>query len=254
VISPSSPLGGPAPTWERARWDQWQRWLRAGTRLAATSIAALDEDTGHAPSLLPDWTRQDVLAHLALNAGAVLNLLTWARTGVPTPMYPNGAARAAHIREHAALPWDRLITEFHTSASRLAFTMARMPDHAWAARVRTASGREVPAREAVWLRVREVWVHTVDLDNGVGFSDFPPELVDALLDDATPVVGARLSAGAFTLAPTDRARRWPVGTSPTSTVSGPAADLLGWLTGRQTPTATVWSPAPPELPRLPPWL
>ena len=33
-----------------------------------------------APSALPGWTRAHVLTHLARNADAMVNLLTWART------------------------------------------------------------------------------------------------------------------------------------------------------------------------------
>ncbi|MBU5900470.1 maleylpyruvate isomerase N-terminal domain-containing protein, partial [Vibrio cholerae O1] len=53
-----------------------------------------------------------------------------------------------HLIEHAAISLD---VEWRDS-----------PDEAWAAIVRTAQGREVPARETVWMRTREVWLHGID--------------------------------------------------------------------------------------------
>jgi maleylpyruvate isomerase len=53
----------------------------------------------------------------------------------------------------------------------------------WAAPVRTAQGRTVPASETVWMRTREVWIHAVDLDNGAQFSDFPDVVLESLLAD-----------------------------------------------------------------------
>ena len=57
------------------------------------TVAALTDSQARAPSLLPGWTRGHVVTHLARNADALRNLLTWARTGIPTPMYPSRQAR-----------------------------------------------------------------------------------------------------------------------------------------------------------------
>src|SRR5690606_6441715 len=74
----------------------------------------------------------------------------------------------------------------------------------------TFRGGSLPASGIPWLRAREVAVHTVDLDAGVGFGDLPPDLVAALVRE---IVDKRLTDG-----------------------EGPA--LAAWLTGRSTgPTA-----------------
>src|SRR5947209_4673969 len=52
------------------------------------SLDKLDDDAVGEPSLLPGWTRGHVLAHLARNADALVNLLTWARTGVRCAGWP----------------------------------------------------------------------------------------------------------------------------------------------------------------------
>jgi maleylpyruvate isomerase len=74
----------------------------------------------------------------------------------------------------------------------------------WEQPVVTAQGRTVPAAEIPWIRAREVAVHTVDLDAGVGFADLPADLLAAV---ATEVVTKR-AAGP----------------------EGP--ELTAWLTGR----------------------
>ena len=48
--------------------------------------------------LLPGWTVGHVLTHVARNADAYTNLLTWARTGVETPAYASPEAREALLR------------------------------------------------------------------------------------------------------------------------------------------------------------
>ncbi len=97
-----------------------------------------------------------------------------------------------------------------------------------------------------WMRVREVWLHAVDLGTGLDLSDVPPDLVDALLDDVTASFGGRDGVPAVTLAPPDRDTTWTVRDGGETTVTGAAADLLAWLTGR---------PGPGEVaPELPAWL
>ena len=69
--------------------------MRVGEELLARAVGKADPLA--APSLLPGWSRAHVVAHVAGNAVALLNLLTWARTGVETPMYADDAARNADI-------------------------------------------------------------------------------------------------------------------------------------------------------------
>src|ERR687890_258736 len=68
------------------------------------TIDDLTEDQARGPSLLPGWTRGHVLAHLARNADALINLTVWARTGVPTPMYPSREVRSATIEAQSGRP------------------------------------------------------------------------------------------------------------------------------------------------------
>jgi hypothetical protein len=56
-------------------------WWQAGERFFATALGQLTGDDFDEPSLLPGWPRRTVVAHVARNADALVNLLTWARTG-----------------------------------------------------------------------------------------------------------------------------------------------------------------------------
>ena len=95
------------------------------------------------------------------------------------------------------------------------------------------------------MRIREVWLHAVDLNTDARMDDLPAEVVDLLLDDITTALSARDDCPALQLTPIDRDRTWPLGEPATATASGTAADLAGWLTGRITA---------PHRPPLPRWL
>ena len=166
-----------------AVFEQALAWWRDGERVARAAVDGIPDRELAGPSLLPGWTRKTVIAHLARNADALVNLLTWARTGVETPMYASAQAREAGIEQAAALPAGVLRAEFRLSQDRLAAAVSGLPPAAWAAEVRTAQGRPVPASEVPWMRAREVWLHAVDLAGPVGFADIPPPVCHALIAD-----------------------------------------------------------------------
>lgn len=225
-------------------FDRALTLAREGSALLRTVVDGLTEDGVRAPSLLPGWSRAHLLTHLARNADALGNLLTWARTGTETPMYPDPATRLDDIETGARRPAAEVVADLGEADARLLQAMATLPEPAWAAPVRSALGRTIPASEVPWLRTREVWIHAVDLaGGGVDFDAFPADLVDALLTDAGRTVGGKEGCPPVVLRPTDRARTWALGPAgepggqPAGEVRGPAAGLAGWLLGRDTPGA-----------------
>jgi maleylpyruvate isomerase len=221
-------------------------WMLTGTAHLLAAVDNLGDADLRGPSALPDWSRAHVVGHVARNAEALARLATWARTGVETPMYADRAQRAAEIERSAALPADTLRTQLTDTAAALDAALTGLTAAQWHAVVRSALGRAIPAAEVPWMRIREVWLHAVDLDTGARMDDLPAEVVDLLLDDVTTVLSARDDCPALQLAPTDRERTWPLGgPEPTGTVSATAADIAGWLTGRITE---------PDRPALPRWL
>ena len=215
---------------------------RANARLLETAHT-LDGAGLAAPSRLPGWTRGHVLTHLARNADAYVNLLAWARTGVPTPAYPSRAARDEAIAAGAARPLDEQLDDLKGALVRLNAAIDEMPPAAWTAEVEMGSSGAVPAARVVWGRLCEVEIHHVDLNAGYAPADWPPGFALRLLHDA-PAVPARLVDAESGHILRDDAES-PV-------VSGPAYALAAWLIGRTDGTGLRVTPDGP-LPDVPDW-
>lgn len=223
---------------------------RQGTGYYDRLLAELSDDELDEPSLLPGWDRRHVVAHVAGNARALARLVDWARTGVTNPMYPSVEARNAEIEAQARTSPVQLRERHRIDAAALAAAWRDLPAGNWAVPVRTAQGRTVPASRTAWMRVREVWLHAVDLGTTGRFGDFPPGLVDRLLVDVTGWWAASGDGAGPTLSPTDRVvPGLPVAGA--VVVRGTAADLLGWATGRGTGGVTTGTGEPLVAPR---WL
>ncbi len=227
----------------------WE-WFSDGTALLIATADALPDEAFREPSLLPDWTRAHVLAHLARNAEAVARLAAWAATGVESRMYPSREVRDEDIEDTAALAPDDIRAEVRTTAAALDEAMARIVGAGWDADLLGAAGNPLPARGVPELRAREVWIHLVDLDAGITFADLPRDLVTATLAMAADGMSGRDGFPPLHLTPTDLGpeRRLGDPAAEPARVSGPAADLLGWLIGRTAGAALQGDPRP-SLPR-----
>jgi maleylpyruvate isomerase len=219
-------------------------WMHSGTQLFLDTVGRLADPDLDAPSPLEGWQRRHIVGHVARNAEALGRLLDWAATGIETPMYASSAKRAEDIEASARQSPDALRADVHRTADAFA---AKIAQHtAWDARVRTAQGRDIPASNVPWMRTCEVWLHAVDLDAGIRVADFPPDVVDALLDE-TIAWFAKHDCPPVLLEATDRDRTWAIGAGVAPTV-GSATELLAWLVGRED-GQTLRGPRP----ELPPW-
>ena len=220
------------------------RWKQAEAHLG-TAIGRLVEEDYDGPSLLPGWHRRHVLAHLARNADAMVNLLTWARTGVETPAYVSTEARDADIVETAKLNPEQLETDVLGGIARLAAAVKAMPASAWGAQLRARQGHTISAADVIWMRCREAYVHSIDPNSGVLFSDVPDDVLAAVVDDVfrtwdrtDRVPDVVVFAGE---------REWGTGSV---AVSGALPDVAAWITGRSTGDGLR---ADGKLPKLPTW-
>jgi len=239
-----------------ARPDIMIDWVSQGTTLFEAAVSALDDVEFARASHLPGWSRAHVVAHVARNADALVNLLDWARTGVETPMYTSPDQRTTEIEAGARLRPDALRADLCAADARLADAMAALPDAAWDAQVRTARGRLVPVSEVAWMRVREVWVHAGDLGAGVTFDAIPDEVCTALLDDIAAAFRARAEAPAVALRAEDGQRSWLLGAAEGAdlvTVCGSIPSLAAYAAGRPVPGPLNTTSARP-VPALPAWL
>lgn len=235
-------------------------WADRGTEVFDRALAAASDEELLGPTLLAGWTGRHLLAHVAANAEALRNLVTWGRTGVRTPMYASVEQRNADIEEGASRPPGELREWYAASAQALRADLDALTEEQWEHPVRTAQGRAVAVTEVPWMRAREVMVHAVDLGTGTTFADLPEGFLHDLVDD---IVLGRTAAAAgpdghhpvLWLHDEAGERTWRIGEPGPDApeVRGSAAQLAAYLAGRAegTPPATTdGAPAPV----IPGWL
>ena len=185
-----------------------QRLLRSVERMRPEQVFE--------PSALPGWTRGHVITHLARNADGLVNLLTGAGTGTPTPMYPSEEAREQGIEAGAKRPLPEQLADLRAAGLRLAEAAAAVPDAAWSVEVPHRLGA-FPAFGVPPKRLSEIEYHHVDLALDYRPEQWPADFVAVELDRLT---ARHLDSGAL-----DRALLAGLG-------AAPAHARLAWLSGR----------------------
>ena len=225
--------------------------VAATERLRATARGLSAEDV-RSPSLLPTWTRAHVLTHVARNADGYVNLVTWARTGVETPVYPSRESRDADIEAGAHRHPGDLELDLDESAERLLAAFAEPLDDAALARdLRLPSGSALHGWEIARRRTREVEIHHVDLAAGYGPADWPAGFVSRTLDELAPLFRAERETPVGALVDVDTGERWEVAEDGPA-LSGTAPGLLAWLVGR-TDGGDLRLPGGEPVPPAPRW-
>lgn len=225
--------------------------VRQATEVLYEVVEELDQAAMRGPSLLPGWTRGHVITHLARNADALVNLLTWAKTGVEHQAYASRSDRDADIEEGARRILQVIKADLDSACQRFEAACREMPAHSWRSEVGTPKGATVPASMVPLMRLNEVWIHLIDLDAGVTFDDLPADFVADLLDYAVRQFDGRIDpVGIEVTLPDGSQRIWGLnGPANRSSLSGSASAVLGWLSGR-----TDGSGLRGELPELPAWI
>lgn len=247
--------------------------IEVGTARLVKTASGLEEVDLLGPSLLPGWTRAHVLAHVARNASALVNLLTSAATGTETPMYPSIEVRNAAIEAGAQGSGHQLVGEIVESAALFSDAARALPTRLWDSEVTWMSGVRRPVSSALTGRLREVELHHVDLDAGYTAAHWDPAFVAGQLGEAAATLATRWAdRPEVVLVSTDREippaavgvvsadpgppepeqPEWRLpGTEPSVTVSGPSAALLAWVCGRSTGDGLAATDG--KLPDLPSW-
>ncbi|MEU7012985.1 maleylpyruvate isomerase family mycothiol-dependent enzyme [Streptomyces sp. NPDC046385] len=219
--------------------------VREATDRLLDTAASWDNAALAEPSRLPGWSRGHVLAHLARNADALVNVLRG------LPMYEDGATRDADIERDAGRPLDVQLADLRATAER--FQAVCEEPAAWDRTVELRNGVTDSASRVPFRRWVEVALHHVDLDAGYELADLPEEFqlreIDFLADrwsgrPEVPPVTLRTPDG------TDRGRTGGTEGAPV-TVTGSLDELLGWLAGRGGKGAALVTEGGP-LPQLPP--
>ncbi|WP_409472768.1 maleylpyruvate isomerase family mycothiol-dependent enzyme [Streptomyces sp. HC307] len=217
--------------------------VREATERLLTAVGKLDNASVSQPSRLPGWSRGHVLAHLARNADALVNVLEG------RPMYVSGQARDADIERDAPRPPDVQFGDLRESADRFQEAAAVPAD--WSRTVELRNGVTDSASRLPFRRWVEVELHHVDLGIGYELEDLPAEFVEREIDFLADRFAGHPEVPSTRL--TDGTRAWSTGSAapePGTTVTGSRADLLGWLAGRRDGVGLTVSGGP--LPTLPP--
>ena len=220
----------------------------ASDRLLATveglSVAGFAE-----PSVLPDWTRAHVVAHLALNAEGLAAALSGLAAGELRPIYASDEARDDDIDALAATDPELVRVRLHTSVVTFGEAVRRVPMESWSGTVdRLPGGPHLAALETLPMRHREVEIHHADLDAGYAHADWPAPFVGDLLD---VVARDQSGSGPFLAVATDLGRTWPVGEGDGPEVRGTGSALGWWLVGRGSGEGLTSDAG--TLPELAPW-
>ncbi|WP_285639300.1 maleylpyruvate isomerase family mycothiol-dependent enzyme [Lentzea sp. NBRC 102530] len=225
--------------------------VREATDVLYEVVEELDEAAVRGASLLPGWTRGHVITHLARNADALVNLLTWARTGVEHQAYASRADRDADIEEGSHRLLQVIKADLDSACQRFDVACREFPQHAWRSEVTAPKGQSILASTVPLFRLREIWIHLIDLNAGVGFDDLPAAFVEEFLDDAVRQFEGRVDPFEIEVTlPDGTQRRWAVnGPASRKSVSGSASAVLAWLTGRSDGAGLRG-----ELPELPDWI
>jgi maleylpyruvate isomerase len=143
-------------------------------------VDGLTDEQARGTSLLPGWSRGHVLTHLARSGDGDRRCADGAAHDEVLAKYPEGMeGRASDIEAGASRPVAALLSDLDESQDALVSTWRALPDEAWHRFGDTPSGRRSMI-EIVASRRRELLVHLVDLDLGVGPGDLP---ADYLVDD-----------------------------------------------------------------------
>ncbi|MGH3882478.1 MAG: maleylpyruvate isomerase family mycothiol-dependent enzyme [Pseudonocardiaceae bacterium] len=231
-----------------SRPDTALAWAADGQALFERAVAECSDLRG--PSRLPGWTRGHVVTHVARNAEGLVRLLAWARTGIETPMYPSIQARAADIEAGAGRPQADQLDDLRSTAAAFAAAAQELSPKHWEATVGTRHG-PIPASTVPWMRVREVWLHLVDLNVGIELDVLPGDIATALVRDVAGWMETRVPVRIEVQLPGGEPVTFGPATSAPVPVSGPIQELAGWLTGRSPGDRLI---APEGLPELPRWL
>lgn len=207
------------------------------TLLATTrylqALTVLDEESVRRPSLLPDWSRAHVVAHLSRNADAFTRVLGQVAAGEPASMYASNEARDADIADTVErLDLAGLVEDALASTARLTealWACEADPDAPYT-RVPGAD-RSFPLHTVGPRRRAEVEIHHSDLGTGYEPSTWPSDFSSHMVKQRQDEL-AQAGGPSMVLSSTDVGGLWKFGEGQGPEIHGSVGDLAWWLVGR----------------------
>ncbi|MCT4355084.1 maleylpyruvate isomerase family mycothiol-dependent enzyme [Streptomyces sp. Je 1-79] len=222
--------------------------VREATERLLHAAASLDNAAVAEPSRLPGWTRGHVLAHVARNADALVNVLQG------RPMYADAATRDSDIERDAPRALAAQIADVRETGERFQAVGAEPAD--WQRTVELRNGVTDRAARVPFRRWVEVELHHVDLGIGYELEDLPEEFVLREIDFLADRWSGRPEVPPVTLrlGYDEDSPSWRTGGDKGDAVvlGGTRAELLGWLSGRGDEGAHLAVLEGDHLPNLPP--
>lgn len=221
-----------------------------GEAAFAAAAHALTQAELAAPSLLPGWSRAHVIAHVAGNAAAFARAVAGGAEGKAVPMYESRALRDAEIEERAAWPAADLLELLDECTRSLTDVWHGLTPAQWDLDFVNGQGARTSLRSSVVARVREVWIHLVDLDSPAepgGMDLLPADVAEAVLREVFGLWQARDAAASLAITTTaSDGASLTLGAAEddgVTLISGALSDVAAWATGRtaagsSAPTAT----------------
>ena len=207
----------------------------------------------HEPSLLPNWSRGQLLAHVDCNARGLGRLVRWALDGIQREMYISPEVREGDIEIQSKRSQQRQLAALVDSANEFAEEFALLTEDQLGREVALRNGRLVKAGSLIKLRLQEVAIHHLDLDISGAFTcdQWPSVMVDQLLPEVASDFASRddLSLGWIEVA---GGTRYPINADIQNGVGGSPTSLLAWLLGRSSGGDLELIGAS-ELPNVPNW-
>ncbi len=211
--------------------DVRQAKLESTQHLLGDTIA-LSEQAWQEPSRLAGWTRAHVASHLARNADALVRAVDAVLMGRRGLMYHSDEDRDLAIERGSERSGLDLQIDLDTSAGRLQRRLNVLESVPVDLTVELIPGALFRVQLLPLIRLNEVVQHHIDLDCGFEVDNLDPMIADWLL--AWNALGINDSFPRPIQLVADSGQVLDIG--PTSAqpevISGSAALLLGWLTGR----------------------
>ena len=201
--------------------------LTRETGMLLATVDSLTDDELAAPSKCGGWTRAHVVAHLALGADAMGNMITWGTTGVETPPYVSWDARNADIENLAKKSPAEIKAALHTAVKDFADKAATLKDGLKAETVQTAGGADITPYAVPALRISEVIIHHADLDTVWGLEEADIDALEDTLEIVVDRVSAKEDFPGVTI-DTDEREHYVIGDGATAIKGGRDA-VIGWL-------------------------
>ncbi len=193
--------------------------------LLGTTIS-YDEGDWAAPTSLPGWTRSHVAAHLVEDANRMLALLRRIETDAGEGLHLTPADRQRALERRALDAGLTLQIQLDESSGQLQRALARLEDEDRP--VRLTDSWRLPASVLPLVRLREVVVHHFDLVGHEALTIADP-VTTSLLELEIGRTHVRDLPSILLVTDEGFSARIGADEGDTSTVIGPAHDLLVWL-------------------------